>query len=239
MKLVVVDAGVSDPSSTKALADKITQQTSLMLTESMVTLDVHYIELSEIALDIVRSLVSGLTPPSVQNAISELAEADGVILSTPVYKAGISGLLKSFLDLLDNDLLIAKPVLLAATAGTARHSLVIDDQFRSILAFFRALVVPSSVFAANTDWNSSDLDARITRGALELSELMKSGVGHSIADSAWSGYQHQFGGNATRSDQSVTDVDFSTDLMKLATGGNVDTDAPISAVSEIFPTSSE
>lgn len=223
MKLVAVDAGVSDPSSTRTLADKITQQTSSMLTEAGESLEIEFIELSGLAIDIVRSLVSGLTPPPVQRAITQLAEADGIILATPVYKAGMSGLLKSFLDLLDNDLLIAKPVLLAATAGTARHALVIDDQFRSILAFFRAIVVPSSVFAANTDWNTTDLDSRITRAALELSELMKSRVGQKIADSAWAGYQHQFAGNATRSDQTVADLDFSTDLMKLATGGSTNT----------------
>ncbi|MEV6654970.1 hypothetical protein [Streptomyces sp. NPDC051219] len=33
------------------------------------------------------------------------------------------------------------------------------------------------------------------------------------------GYPHQFGSNATRAERSVEDVDFSTDLMRLATGG--------------------
>jgi FMN reductase len=40
-----------------------------------------------------------------------------------------------------------------------------------------------------------------------------------MADTAWSGYRHQFSGNATNAERSVADVDFSTDLMRLAAGG--------------------
>jgi len=66
------------------------------------------------------------------------AEVDAIIAATPVYKAGISGLFKSFADLVDNDLLIAAPVVLAATGGTARHAMVVDDQLRPLFAFLRA-----------------------------------------------------------------------------------------------------
>ncbi|MFI6060095.1 hypothetical protein [Streptomyces sp. NPDC051286] len=49
--------------------------------------------------------------------------------------------------------------------------------------------------------------------------LLRSGIGGSIADRAWTGYSHQFGGNATRAERGVEDVDFSTDLMRLTAGG--------------------
>ena len=64
------------------------------------------IDLDPIAVDIARSLVSGFPNQAVQDAIDRLAKADAIIASTPVYKAGISGLFKSFADLIDNDLLI-------------------------------------------------------------------------------------------------------------------------------------
>lgn len=48
---------------------------------------------------------------------------------------------------------------------------------------------------------------------------MASGVGHTIADRAWSGYRHTFGGNATRAEHTIAAVDFDTPLMRLATGG--------------------
>ena len=73
--------------------------------------------------------------------------------------------------------------------------------------------VPTSLFAAPEDWGSSTLGDRIERAATEQVLLLRSGVGRSIADSAWSGYQHQFSGNATHSERSAADVDFSADLM--------------------------
>ncbi len=101
--------------------------------------------------------------------------------------------------------------------------MVADEQLRPLFAFLRALSVPTSLFAAPEDWGSPALSERIERAANELVLLLRSGVGQSIADSAWTGYQHQFAGNATRSDKAASDVDFSTDLMRLAAGGGLAT----------------
>ena len=180
----------------------------------------NVIELSGLAVEIAQAIVSGFPGERLQAAIELLAGADAVIASTPVYKAGISGLFKSFADVLDNDLLIGKPVILAATAGTPRHAMVVDEQLRPLFAFLRAMPMPTSLFAAPDDWGSSTLGDRIARAATELTLFLRSGVGASIADGAWSGYQHQFGGNATNAERSVADVDFSTDLMRLAAGRN-------------------
>ncbi len=217
--LAVVSAGVSDPSSTRMLADRIAQRAVDLLREAGTPATVTVIELGPIAVDIARSLVSGYPTEKVQQAIERLAAADAVIASTPVYKAGISGLFKSFADLLDNDLLIAKPVVLAATGGTARHAMVVDEQLRPLFAFLRAMPTPTSLYAAPEDWGSTDLGARITRAASELALLLRSGASRDIAESGWDGYQHQFGGNAARAERSVADVDFDSDLMRLAAGG--------------------
>jgi FMN reductase len=219
LSLIVVSSGVSEPSSTRLLADRTAQKVLDLLRESGTPATVGVIELGPLAVDIAQAIVSGYPGERLQGAIERLSSADAVIASTPVYKAGISGLFKSFADILDNDLLIAKPVILAATAGTARHAMVVDDQLRPLFAFLRAIPVPTSLFAAPEDWGGSALGDRIERAATELVLLVRSGVGRSIADNAWSGYQHQFGGNATRAQQAVTDVDFSTDLMRLAAGG--------------------
>jgi FMN reductase len=217
--LVVVNAGVSDPSSTRMLADRIAQASLDTLRAAGVSATVTTIDLGPIAVDIARSLVSGFPNEPVQEAIDRLAKADAIIASTPVYKAGISGLFKSFADLIDNDLLIARPVVLAATGGTARHAMVVDEQLRPLFAFLRALPVPTSVYAAPEDWGSSELGRRIARAAAELSLLLRSGAPRDIADDNWAGYQHQFGGNAVRAERSAGDVDFDTDLMRLAAGG--------------------
>jgi FMN reductase len=217
--LAVVSAGVSDPSSTRLLADRIAQRSVDLLREAGTPAVVTVIELGPIAVDIARSLVSGFPNETVQDAIDRLAKADAIIASTPVYKAGISGLFKSFVDLIDNDLLIAKPVVLAATGGTARHAMVVDAQLRPLFAFLRTIPVPTSLYAAPEDWGSSDLGARIQRAATELTVLLRSGASRDIGQHNWTGYQHQFGGNATRAERSAADIDFDTDLMRLATGG--------------------
>src|SRR5919106_1015818 len=133
--------------------------------------------------------------------------------------AGVSGLFKSFADILDNDLLVAKPVLLAATGGTGRHALVIDDQMRPLFAFMRALTLPTSVYAAPEDWGAPELGERIERAAAELVVMLRAGVEDQIARQGWSRYQHQFAGNAIRAERTAADIDFDTPLMRLAAGG--------------------
>ena len=219
VRLVVVNAGVSDPSSSRLLADRTAQKAIDLLREDGTDAVVSVIELGPLAVEIAQAMVSGFPGERVQAAIERLAGADAVIASTPVYKAGMSGLFKSFVDLLDNDLLIATPIVLAATAGTARHAMVVDEQLRPLFAFLRAIPVPTSLFAAPEDWGSSSLGDRIERAATELVLLLRSGVGRSIADHAWAGYQHQFSGNATRAERDAAEVDFDTDLMRLAAGG--------------------
>lgn len=220
LSVVVISAGVSDPSSTRLLADRIAQKTVDTLRASDLDATVTVIDLAPIAVEIAQSIVSGIPKDKVQTAIERLAAADVIVASTPVYKAAISGLFKSFIDLVDNDLLVAKPVVLAATGGTARHAMVVDDQLRPLFAFLRAIPVPTSLYAAPEDWGSPELGRRIARAATEATMLVASGAPRQIADDNWSGYQHQFAGNATRAERTAADVDFSTDLMRLAAGGN-------------------
>ncbi len=217
--VAVINAGVSDPSSSRLLADRIAQRTIDALRESGTQATVSMIDLAPLAVDIARSLVSGFPNEKVQTAIERLAAADAVIASTPVYKAGISGLFKSFADLIDNDLLIAKPVILAATGGTARHAMVVDEHLRPLFAFLRAVPVPTSLYAAPEDWGSAELGTRITRAAAELATMLRSGAPRELADGNWASHQHQFAGNASRAERTVEDVDFTSDLMRLAAGG--------------------
>jgi FMN reductase len=216
MNLVVLSAGTGNPSSTRQLADRIAAKALALDAAPAHPSTVSVIELGPLAVDTARAAVAGFPGPDLKAAIDKLAAADGIIAATPVYKAGISGLFKTFVDILDNDLIVAKPVLLAATGGTARHALVIDDQMRPLFAYLRALALPTSVYAAPEDWGSTELGGRIDRAATELVALVRADLQGQIA---WSGYQHQFAGNATRAERSASDVDFDSPLMRLATGG--------------------
>ena len=215
-RLVVVSAGTSDPSSTRLLADRTAQRATELAARTGNTVTVRTIELREIAADISTALVSQLITPKLEAAITALGEADGIIAAAPVYKAGPSGLFTSFFHVLDNDLLIAKPVVLAATAGTARHALVADDQMRPMFAYLRTMTVPTSLFAAPEDWADPALNTRIDRAARELVLLMASGFAAKVRDESWSAYQHEFGSAGG----TETAIDLDTDLMRLATGGS-------------------
>jgi FMN reductase len=207
------------------LTDRIAQKSLDLLHESGMPASVQVIELGPLAVDIARATIAGFPGEQLQAAIDRLAAADAVIAATPVYKAGISGLFKSFFDLLDNDLLVAKPVLLAATGGTGRHALLIDDQMRPLFAFMRALTLPTSVYAAPEDWGATELGEHIRRAAIELAVMLRARIEEEIAQDAWSSYQHQFAGNATRAERTADDVDFDSPLMRLAAGGMTTPDA--------------
>jgi FMN reductase len=216
LNLVVVSAGTSDPSSTQLLADRTAQRVAALAADRGAAVRTRAIDLRELATDITTALTSQLVTPRLRQAIDALGAADGVIAATPVYKASPSGLFTSFLDVLDNDLLIGKPVVLAATAGTARHALVVDDQLRPIFAYLRALPVPTSLFAAPEDWGDGALNGRIDRAAFELVLLMESGFARLVREGAWQRYQHEFGSSGG----TELGVNLDSDLMRLATGGS-------------------
>jgi FMN reductase len=223
--LVVVSAGTSDPSSTRLLADRTAQRVTMLAERRGAAVRTRVIDLREVAADITTALTSQLVTPRLQQAVDALGAADGIIAAAPVYKAGPIGLFTSFFQVLDNDLLIGKPVVLAATAGTARHALVVDDQMRALFAYLRTLPVPTSLFAAPEDWGASAgepgageegaLGQRIDRAAFELVLLMESGFARQVRGESWQSYQHEFGSAGG----TELGIDTDSDLMRLATGG--------------------
>lgn len=217
LKLVVVSAGTSDPSSTRLLADRTAASVVATAERRGRNVVTHLIDLRQLASEIAPALISQVHGPRLSDAVSTLAEADGLIVSTPVYDAGPSGLFTSFFQALDDDILIAKPVILAATAGTARHALVVDDQMRSLFAYLRSLTVPTSLFAANEDWGDAALSARIDRAALELVLLMESEFAQQVRETSWRDYRHEYG--SAGSDE--LGVDLHSDMMRLAAGGSL------------------
>jgi len=214
--LVVVSAGTSDPSSTRMLADRTAQRVAARAEQRGASARTRVIDLRELATDITTALTSQLITPKLQQAVDVLGAADGIVAAAPVYKAGPSGLFTSFFHVLDNDLLIGKPVVLAATAGTARHALVVDDQMRPLFAYLRTLPVPTSLFAAPEDWADGALNKRVDRAAFELALLMESGFARQVRDEAWQSYQHEFGSAGG----TELGIDINSDLMRLATGGS-------------------
>jgi FMN reductase len=217
LRLVVVSAGASDPSSTAMLADRLAARTVAAADGTEAEVTVTTIDLRTMANEIATALVSQNLGPKLTAAVEALGAADAIIAATPIYKASVSGLFKGFFDVLDNDLLIGKPVALAATAGTARHALVVDEAMRSLFAYMRTLTIPTAVFAATEDWADPTLDQRLDRAATELALLMQSGFAQQVKDESWHTYQHEYGSAGG----TELAIDLDTDLMRLATGGAV------------------
>jgi FMN reductase len=187
-KLAVVTAGLSQPSATRLLADQLAAATQRSLDQNGVELHTDNVELRDLAHDVVNNLLTGFPSSELSATIDTVRQADGMIVVTPVFNASYSGLLKVFCDVLEADWLDGKPVLIAATGGTARHSLALDHAVRPLFVYLHAVVVPTAVFAAAEDWGTGStsggaaLAARIDRAAGELSALLYKGAVTSAPD---------------------------------------------------------
>jgi FMN reductase len=173
--LVVVSAGLSQPSSTRLLADRLSAAVDRHLREAGFEPQIEVIELRDQAKDLVNNLLAGFPSPGLQAALEAVLQADGLIAVTPIFSASYSGLFKLFFDLVERDGLAGTPVLIAATGGTARHSLALEHAMRPLFAYLNAAVVATAVYAATEDWGGGGVAAdgslvgRIDRAALELS----------------------------------------------------------------------
>ncbi|MCW2764856.1 MAG: hypothetical protein JWO11_815 [Nocardioides sp.] len=170
-RIVVLTAGLSVPSSTRLLADRLAAATLSALGD----VEIEVIELRPLAHALADHLLTGFPTGELADAIDEVRRADGLIVVTPVFSASYSGLFKTFVDVLELGLLDGKPVLIAATAGTARHSLVLDYALRPLFSYLHAVVVPTAVFAASEDFGDTSggqLAERIERAAGELAALV-------------------------------------------------------------------
>jgi FMN reductase len=186
--LVVVSAGLAQPSSTRLLADRLSAAVDRHLRDAGIEPQLEVIELREHAQDLTNNLLTGFPSPRLQAALDIVLAADGLIAVTPIFSASYSGLFKMFFDVVNRDGLAGKPVLAAATGGTPRHSLAIDYAIRPLFAYLNAAVVATGVYAATEDWGGTDLASdgslveRIDRAARELATAMVARSAQARAD---------------------------------------------------------
>ncbi len=176
-RIAVVSAGLSNPSSTRMLADRLAAETVKALAAHDIEASVDVVELRDYAHDITNNMLTGFAPPALETAINTVVSADALIAVTPIFSTSYSGLFKSFIDVLDPDALTGTPVLIGANAGTARHSLAIDYAIRPLYAYLPAEPVSTGGFAASSDWGGSGDDVaplakRVEKGAKELADAI-------------------------------------------------------------------
>lgn len=176
--LVVVSSGLSQPSSTRLLADRLTVATDRHLRDAGVEPTIEVVELRDHGQDLMNHLLTGFPSPALQAAIDRVLAADGLIAVTPIFSASYSSLFKMFFDVIERRGLAGTPVIIAATGGTGRHSLALEHAMRPLFAYLNAAVVPTAVYAATDDWGSTGestdggLVTRIDRAGRELATAM-------------------------------------------------------------------
>ncbi|MGI5238215.1 FMN reductase [Dactylosporangium sp. CA-139066] len=165
--IVAISAGLSQPSSTRLLADRLVAATLEKLDAEARTF-----ELRDVAHDITDNLLTGFPSPALKEVVDAVERADGLIAVSPIFNASYSGLFKSFFDVLGDDVLRDKPVLLGATGGTARHSLALEHSLRPMFVYLHAVVAPTAVFAATEDWAAGGNGERIERAGADFAALV-------------------------------------------------------------------
>lgn len=176
--LVVVSAGLSQPSSTRLLGDRLAAAADRSLREAGATARVDVVELRDHAQDLVNNLLTGFPAEALQSTIDRTVAADGLVAVTPIYSGSYSGLFKMFFDVIERDALDGMPVLIGATGGTARHSLALDHALRPLFTYLGGAVTRTGVYAATEDWGASGAPAdagladRIRRAGSELAEAI-------------------------------------------------------------------
>ncbi len=106
--------------------------------------------------------------------VDRIIAADALVVGTPVYKGGYTGIFKHLFDLLEPETLVGKPILLTATGGGEKHALVIEHHLRPLFGFFEAATLPTGIYASGADFTdaiptSPPLIARIDRAVAQLS----------------------------------------------------------------------
>jgi FMN reductase len=186
--IAVVSGGLRSPSSTRILADQLGEAARAALQRDDAAgagglaggdeVVVRVIELRDHAHPITDALLTGFPTGALRDALADVVGASAIIAVTPTFQGSYSGLFKSFFDLVEAGSIRGVPVLLAATGGTERHSLVVEHALRPMFSYLGALTVPTGVYAATADFGGEGTAAladRIERAARELASLVATG----------------------------------------------------------------
>lgn len=163
LNIVAVSGGLNSPSKTESLIQAILDELS-----EAISINVHFIKLSEIGPLLGGAIYRNQLPQRVQDDLAAVEAADALIVGTPVYRASFTGLFKHFFDFVEQTALVDVPVLLAASGGSDRHALVLEHQLRPLFSFFQAQTLPIGVYATDRDFTpeytvkSEQLSDRVT-----------------------------------------------------------------------------
>ena len=149
--IIGISGNFSRPSKTRSLVDAIAGTAAAEL-----GWNARVFDLVDAGPSLGTTFLRKEAPLDIDRIWSAIESCDALVVGSPVYKASYTGLLKHLFDVMDMNALRGRPVLVAATAKAPSHELMIDHQFRPLFAFFRATVVPGSVFALDQDFSQEN-----------------------------------------------------------------------------------
>lgn len=159
-KLVVgISGNLTRPSKTKAFVTQIAGEAAGRIGATSAIYDIE---------DLGPSLPSARRISDLDAAaraiVEQLTGADVLVAGSPTFKGSYTGLFKHLFDLLDPSSLRGKPVILAATGGGERHSLIVEHQLRPLFGFFEALTMPTAIYASDKDFANGALVSEAIHG---------------------------------------------------------------------------
>jgi FMN reductase len=172
-KLVVgISGNLTRPSKTRAFIGHIAGEVAERVGGTPVVFDIEDFGPS---LPAARRI--GDLDQTARGIIAQVSGADVLVAGSPTFKGSYTGLFKHLFDLLDPASLRGKPVILAATGGGERHSLIVEHQLRPLFGFFEALTMPTAIYDSDKDFAdgvlvSEAIHVRARQAVTEVSRLV-------------------------------------------------------------------
>ncbi|AZA12951.1 CE1759 family FMN reductase [Corynebacterium choanae] len=188
--IVIIQGGMSETSSTALLEQRYRKAIAQRFDTTETTITT--ISIRNLAHDIADMHLTGVPSQALEAALDTVADATGIIALTPTYAGSYGGLFKAFADVIGNDRIAGTPVLLGATGGSSRHSMMLEMAMRPLFAAMRALTLPVAVFASSDDAHGTVLASRVDLAVAQLRHSLDHGKLPTIAD-------HQFAPTAASS----------------------------------------
>jgi FMN reductase len=170
--IVGFSGNVQRPSKTRTLVETVIGRIADRHSASA-AIETEVFDLSDAMHDLLQVTGGAALPPKLAFLVERMANADVLVVGSPVYKGSYTGLFKHFFDLVDPLRLAGLPVVLTATGGGDRHALMVEHQMRPLFGFFSAHTIATSIYASDRDFvegrvQSQALLARIDAAVNDL-----------------------------------------------------------------------
>lgn len=151
MKILLVDGTILGRKTGAVL-----EQVKVYLEQIDPSMELSILRMSEYEHQFVDGRPNAEYNDSMREMVRRFEEADGYIIASPIFQGSIPGVLKNAFDMLHPRTMRYKPVSIVANGGTYQHHLVIENQLKPILDYFRCLVTPNYVYTHTSHFDDTN-----------------------------------------------------------------------------------